>query len=39
MCEECTQKLNQEFIDIQVRLKKATEKFENSIKKINNEVE
>ena len=31
MCEECTQKLNQEFIDIQVRLKKATEKFEKAI--------
>ena len=31
MCEECTQKLTQEFIDIQVRLKKATEKFENNL--------
>jgi len=31
MCEGCTQKLNQDFIDIQVRLKKATEKFEENI--------
>ena len=31
MCEECTQKLAQEFVDIQDRLKKATEKFEKGI--------
>ena len=38
MCEECTEKLRQEFVDIQNRLKVATEKFENAIKKLNLEV-
>jgi len=34
MCEECTQKLTQEFVDIQVQLKKATEKFDKNISKL-----
>ena len=34
MCEECTQKLTQEFVDVQDRLKKATKKFEKSISKL-----
>ena len=34
MCEECTQKLTQEFVDVQDRLKKATEKFEKGITKL-----
>ena len=33
MCEECTRKLTQEFVDIQVQLKKATEKFEKGMTK------
>ena len=35
MCEECTQKLNQEFIDVRIQLKKATEKFNNATAKLN----
>ena len=35
MCEECTQKLTQEFKDIRDNLKRATEKFENALKKLN----
>lgn len=35
MCEECNQKLTQEFIDIRERLRRATEKFDNAIKKLN----
>ena len=35
MCEACTKKLTQEFVDIQNQLKAATEKFDKAIAKLN----